>query len=93
MVYLIRHSTYSFYELWFIVMLIFTFFTFIFLYIFKRRNDQIVSDTYEIIEHLQEISNKNYGDIIQTKYFSEFLQIEVLLKNIVKKLYNKDTKK
>ena len=51
----------------------------------------------EDIEHFQgyinEISNKNYQAVIKIKYFREFLEMSLRLKNIVKRLNNKDTKK
>jgi signal transduction histidine kinase len=50
-------------------------------------------DIEQLTNYLDEISNKNYKAIIKTKYFYEFLQISLLLKNLVKKLSNRDKQK
>jgi signal transduction histidine kinase len=50
-------------------------------------------DIEQITSYLEELSNKNYKAIIQTKYFNEFLQISVLLKDLAKKLHNRSRQK
>jgi len=51
----------------------------------------------EDVEHfqnyLEEISDKNYQAVVKIKYFKEFLEMSLRLKNIIKRLNNKDTKK
>jgi two-component system, OmpR family, phosphate regulon sensor histidine kinase PhoR len=50
-------------------------------------------DIKQITNYLEELSNKNYQAIIQTRYFSEFLQISIMLKNLAKKLTNRAKQK
>jgi len=83
----------DFYSLWsklFLVFLIMVVFAF---YISKRMSERIVYDIEQITVFLDEISNKNYNAIIKTKYFYEFLQISLMLKNLVKKLSSRDKQK
>lgn len=56
-------------------------------------SERIVYDIVQITKYLDEISNKNYKATIKTKYFYEFLQISLLLKNLVKKLHHRDKQK
>jgi len=57
----------------------------------------IVSKLIEDIEHFQdyldEVSNKNYKAVVIIKHFHEFLEMSLRLKNVVKRLNNRDTKK
>jgi two-component system, OmpR family, phosphate regulon sensor histidine kinase PhoR len=83
----------DFYSLWsklFLVFLVVVVFAF---YISKRMSERIVYDIDQITVFLDEISNKNYNAIIKTKYFYEFLQISLMLKNLVKKLSSRDKQK
>ncbi|MDA3908222.1 MAG: ATP-binding protein [Sulfurimonas sp.] len=83
----------DFYSLWsklFLVFLVVVVFAF---YISKRMSERIVYDIDQITAFLDEISNKNYNAIIKTKYFYEFLQISLMLKNLVKKLSSRDKQK
>ena len=83
----------DFYSLWsklFLVFLVVVVFAF---YISKRMSERIVYDIEQITVFLDEISNKNYNAIIKTKYFYEFLQISLMLKNLVKKLSSRDKQK
>lgn len=83
----------DFYSLWsklFLVFLVVVVFAF---YISKRMSERIVYDIDQITVFLDDISNKNYNAIIKTKYFYEFLQISLMLKNLVKKLSSRDKQK
>ena len=83
----------EFYSLWsklFLVFLLFVTFAF---YISKGMSERIVYDIEQITTFLDEISNKNYKAIVKTKYFYEFLQISLMLKNLVKKLHSRDKQK
>nr|WP_321266411.1 ATP-binding protein [uncultured Sulfurimonas sp.] len=83
----------DFYSLWsklfllFLVVIVFAFF------ISNNMSAKIVYDIEQITLFLDEISNKNYKAIIKTKYFYEFLQISLMLKNLVKKLHSRDKQK
>ncbi|HLD22313.1 MAG TPA: HAMP domain-containing sensor histidine kinase, partial [Sulfuricurvum sp.] len=43
--------------------------------------------------YLDEVSAKNYRAVLKPEYFREFLQISIMLKNLVKKLHNRDKQK
>jgi len=51
------------------------------------------SDIAQITQFLNEISAKNYHAVLKPEYFREFMQIAVMLKNLVKKLKNRDKQK
>lgn len=50
-------------------------------------------DIIQITRYLDEISAKNYRSVLKPEYFREFLQISIMLKNLVKKLNNRDKQK
>jgi two-component system, OmpR family, phosphate regulon sensor histidine kinase PhoR len=50
-------------------------------------------DILQITRYLDEVSAKNYKAVLKPQYFQEFLQISILLKNLVKKLHNRDKQK
>ena len=83
----------DFYSLWsklflvFLVVIVFAFYT------SKRMSEKIVYDIEQITVFLDEISSKNYNAVIKTKYFYEFLQISLMLKNLVKKLSSREKQK
>ena len=60
--------------------------------ILKKHNDEIISDTIKLKKYLGSISNKEYNAVLHIKYFKEYLEISVMLKNIVKRLNQKDKK-
>ncbi len=83
----------DFYSLWSKLGLVFTFAILIAFYASKNMSEKIVYDIEQITKFLDEISNKNYNAIVKTKYFYEFLQISLMLKNLVKKLSSRDKQK
>ncbi|EDZ62235.1 two-component sensor histidine kinase [Sulfurimonas gotlandica GD1] len=83
----------DFYSLWSKLFLVFLTVVLIAFYISKRMSARIIYDIEQITIFLDEISNKNYNAIIKTKYFYEFLQISLMLKNLVKKLSTRDKQK
>jgi two-component system phosphate regulon sensor histidine kinase PhoR len=50
-------------------------------------------DILQITHYLDQVSSKNYRAILKPEHFREFLQISILLKNLVKKLHNRDKQK
>lgn len=50
-------------------------------------------DILQITRYLDEVSAKNYKAVLKPEYFREFLQISILLKNLVKKLDKRDRQK
>ncbi|MCD6259617.1 MAG: sensor histidine kinase [Helicobacteraceae bacterium] len=83
----------DFYSLWSRLIFVFLFIVAIALYFTKAMSNRILYDIKQITSYLDEVSNKNYKAILKTKYFFEFLQISLILKNLVKKLSNRDKKK
>lgn len=58
-------------------------------YILKKQNDKLVEDTTALSEYILDISEKDYKSSLKIKYYSEFLQMSISLKNIVKRLTKK----
>jgi len=83
----------DFYSLWIKLFFVFMGAIIVAGFISKKMSEKVVYDISQITNYLDEISNKNYKAIIKTKYFFEFLQISLLLKNLVKKLAKNDKKK
>jgi len=82
-----------FYALWFKLAASFALFILIALIIASKIAKKAHYDMAQITHYLQEISAKNYGAVLKPEYFREFLQITLLLKNLVKKLRNRDKQK
>lgn len=60
-------------------------------YIFlKRQNNKLLKDVKALSNHIGEISQKDYKSKVEIKYYQEFLQISLFLKNILKRLNKKD---
>jgi signal transduction histidine kinase len=83
----------EFYSIYIKIIIVYSIFIFIALVITSKISKRVSYDISQISNYLNEISNKNYKAVIKTQYFSEFLQISLLLKNLVKKLANRDKKK
>jgi signal transduction histidine kinase len=83
----------DFYALWIKLFFIFVSIIIFSIYISKKMSQRIVYDISQLTNYLDEISNKNYKAVVRTKYFYEFLQISLLLKNLVKKLSKNEKKK
>ncbi|RLA77712.1 MAG: sensor histidine kinase [Epsilonproteobacteria bacterium] len=83
----------DFYSLWSKLILVFIGVVIIATFISRGMSQKISYDIEQLTNYLDEISSKNYKAIIHTKYFYEFLQISLLLKNLVKKLDSNDRKK
>jgi len=83
----------DFYSLWSKLALLFIFIVVVAFYASKKMSEKIVYDIGQITSFLDEISDKNYKAVIKTEYFYEFLQISLMLKNLVKKLSSRDKQK
>jgi len=59
----------------------------------KSVSYKLTQDAEKFQNYLEEISNKNYQAVVKIKYFYEFLEMSLRLKNLVKRLNNKDSKK
>lgn len=83
----------DFYSLWVKLFFVFGAIVMIATAVSRNMSKKVVYDIMQITNYLDEISNKNYKAVIQTKYFYEFLQISLMLKNLVKKLAKNEKKK
>ncbi|HEX5623425.1 MAG TPA: HAMP domain-containing sensor histidine kinase [Sulfuricurvum sp.] len=83
----------DFYQLWIKLAGSFIFIIFIALIITYKISNKARHDIAQITQYLNEISAKNYTAMLRPEYFREFLQIALLLKNLVKKLRNRDKQK
>ncbi|DAB28444.1 MAG TPA: two-component sensor histidine kinase [Sulfurimonas sp. UBA10385] len=84
---------YDFYSLWTKLFFVFMGIVIIATFVSRNMSQKVVHDISQITNYLDEVSNKNYKAVVKTKYFYEFLQISLLLKNLVKKLSKNEKKK
>jgi len=82
-----------FYTLWIKLFIAFTVLVAIALAIAYKISKKARHDILQITHYLDQISAKNYKAILKPEYFREFLQISIMLKNLVKKLQNRDKQK
>lgn len=82
-----------FYALWIKLFAAFAILTVIALAIAYNISKKARYDIVQITRYLDEISAKNYRAVLKPEYFREFLQISIMLKNLVKKLHNRDKQK
>lgn len=82
-----------FYELWIKLAGSFALFIMVALFVAFKISKKARYDIAQITHYLNEISAKNYTATLKPEYFREFLQITLLLKNLVKKLRNRDKQK
>lgn len=78
-----------FLALFFIFLLIFS----LAIYISKKMTQRVVYDVTQITNYMNEASRKNYGAVIKVAHFYEFLHMALIVKNLVKRLHSKDSKK
>jgi signal transduction histidine kinase len=82
-----------FYALWLKLFIAFTILLAIALVIAYKISKKAHYDILQITHYLDQISAKNYRAVLKPEYFREFLQISIMLKNLVKKLQNRDKQK
>ena len=82
----------DFYSLWMVLGTVLFIIVLISFYIAKSMAFRVEHDINELREYLNAISNKNYEAHIRIKYYQEFLEISVLLKNLIKRLNNREKK-
>ncbi len=63
------------------------------IYFAMRTSRKIRYDIAELSDYLEQISEKNYKAVVKPRYYTEFLQISLLLKNLVKKLAKRERQK
>lgn len=89
----LQNVMHSFYTILFKLASVFAIFLLIALGISYRISTKVREDVLKITHYLDEISNKNYKAILKPEYIQEFLYISLLLKNLVKKIGNRDKQK
>jgi two-component system, OmpR family, phosphate regulon sensor histidine kinase PhoR len=82
-----------FYALWIKLFISFTILLALALMIAYKISKKARYDILQITHYLDQISAKNYRAVLKPEYFREFLQISIMLKNLVKKLHNRDKQK
>ena len=80
-------------QVWMILTALFLFILILIYLFIKSINYKLSKDVEEFHNYLEEVSDKNYHTVVKIRYFKEFLEMSLRLKNIVKRLNNKDTKK
>lgn len=83
----------SFHIFWYRMIIAVGFFILLSMIIPYQMSKKIRYDIDQIIRYLEELSDKNYHAVLQTRYFNEFLQISVMLKSLAKKLSNRAKQK
>lgn len=83
----------DFYSLWMKLLFVFTAIVAASAFVSRAMSRRVVYDIKQLTSYLDEVSDKNYKAVVKTKYFYEFLQISLLLKNLVKKLAKNEKKK
>lgn len=83
----------SFYTFWYRMAFAITFFIILSIIIPYNMSKKIRYDIEQITSYLEELSEKNYKAVLQTRYFTEFLQISVMLKDLAKKLNSRSRQK
>lgn len=82
-----------FYELWLKLFAAFFALMIVALFIAYNISKKARYDITQITRYLDELSAKNYKAVLKPEHFREFLQISIMLKNLVKKLHNRDKQK
>ena len=82
-----------FYALWIKLFIAFSILLAIALVIAYNISKKAHYDILQITHYLDQISAKNYRAVLKPEHFREFLQISIMLKNLVKKLHNRDKQK
>lgn len=82
----------DFRKLWLILGAIISFVLILSYYVAKLMVYRVRHDIRELKEYLEAINRKEYETHIHIKFYKEFLEISLLLKNLVKRLNNRDNK-
>ena len=83
----------SFYKLWIKLAIAFVIVFVIAYLIAQQMSHRVVYDIKQLKVYLEEVSSKNYEAVVHIKYIQEFLELSLILKNIIKRLQKKDKKK
>lgn len=80
-------------QVWIILIALALFILLLIYFSIKNTRDKFLEDVEHFQDYIEEISNKNYQAVVKIKYFHEFLEMSLHLKNVVKRLKNKESKK
>ena len=90
---MIEQTIEAFNLVWLKISLVFLVLMIIAYYVLRSLKNKVYEDLDSISQYLYEVSeNKNYEKSVKIKHYIEFLQIAVALKNIIKRLAQKDKK-
>ncbi len=90
---LLQQTIEGFNLVWLKISLVFLVLMIVAYFILKSLRNKIYEDLDSLSEYLYEVSqNKNYEKSVKIEHYIEFLQIAVALKNIIKRLAQKDKK-
>jgi len=90
---LISQAIVDFNFVWLKIFFVFVFLLFVSAFILTYVQKKVYADLESIIKYIHEISeNKNYEHTFKIQHYLEFLQIAIGLKNIAKRLSQKDKK-
>ena len=81
------------YTLWVKLIIAFVIVLIIAYFIAQQMSHRVLYDIKQLKAYLEEIGSKNYEAIVHIKYIHEFLELSLILKNIIKRLHKKDKKK
>jgi hypothetical protein len=79
----------SFNDVWITLAFVFAFVFFGVFLTLRFFVGNVTDEIEDINEYLEEINKKNYEAVLKIEHHLEFLQLSLLLKNIVKRLKNK----
>lgn len=79
----------DFNEVWLFIGLLFVLLFIVVFFIMKATVCRVTNEIDEINDYLQAINEKKYDAILKVDNYLEFLQLSLLLKNLVKRLRNK----
>jgi len=81
-------------DIWLELVALFLMLFFIVFYVTSRLSKRIREEMENLNEYLHRISQKkDYAASFHVKHYLEFLTISIHLKNVIKRLYNRDKKK
>jgi len=80
----------GFNDVWISIAFVFITIFFVGFFIIRYIVKSITEEVDDINNFLEEINRKNYDAVLKIEHHLEFLQLSILLKNIVKRLKNKN---
>ncbi len=88
-----KEGMWSFSSLWILFISIIIFILLALLYLYKTIIQKLVDDIQSLSNYVDAINNKEYETALHVENYSEILYISIQLKNLVKRLNNRDKKR